>query len=75
MSGCDSCIWSADQDHIPGAHPHRDRVGERDLSRFAYKQVIDLLIQLISREQLSGPGNQVMSTLRRFAVVGRILDH
>ena len=74
MSGCDKLHLIADQDHILGAHTHRDRIGERDLTRLVDEQIIELLVQFLSREQPSGPGDQIMSTLRRFAVVGRILD-
>jgi hypothetical protein len=64
----------ADQDHIPGAHTHRDRVGERDLARLVDKQVIDLLIQFLSCEQPSGSGDQIVSAVGRFAVVGGVLN-
>src|SRR5437588_3189825 len=62
------------QDHVFGAHAHCDRIGERHLSCLIDEQVIKLLVQFLSREKPSGPGDQIMSTLGCFGVVGRILD-
>ena len=64
----------ANQDDVPRTNTHRDGVGKRDLSRLIDEQVIELPIEFPSREEPSGPGDQIVSALRRFAVVGRVLD-
>ena len=61
----------AHQDHILRTHTHCDPVGERNLSRLIDEQVIKLLVQFLSREEPSGSCNEIVSTLRRFSVVGR----
>jgi len=64
----------ANQDDVPRTNTHGDGVGKRDLSRLIDEQVIELLIEFLSGEEPSGPGDQIVSALRRFGVIGRILD-
>ena len=40
----------ADQDHVFGTYAHCDRVGERNLTRLVYEEVIELLIEFLSPE-------------------------
>jgi hypothetical protein len=74
LSGWGQLHLVANQDDVPRTNAHRRGIRKRDLSRLIDEQVIELLIEFLSREKPSGPGDQIVSALRRFAVVGRILD-
>src|SRR5207247_949417 len=64
----------AEQDDRPRARPDRERVRERNLARLVDEDVVELLVELRTREQPGRPGDQLQPGVVEVVVVAGALD-